>query len=47
MNEVTGEIVVAIGSKNPVKIESTKLAFERIYPGAVVIIHGFNVGHVI
>lgn len=43
MDEVTGEIVVVIGSKNPVKIESAKLAFEKLYPSAVVVIHGFNV----
>jgi hypothetical protein len=33
-----GELVVAVGSKNPVKVEAARQAFTRVYPGRSIVV---------
>ena len=36
--EGEGELVVAVGSKNPVKVEAARQAFTRVYPGRSIVV---------
>jgi inosine/xanthosine triphosphatase len=36
-------LLVVVGSTNPVKIEATRLGFQKLFPNVIILVSGFNV----